>query len=88
MMAKPIFQQALLQFSVSHDPSEIILICWFDAREPFLIIITAKYLCGKRDTFFAVFFDGIKLNRTAFIWNKCFVLINLNSHFWSCILAE
>ncbi len=27
------------QFSVSHDPSEIILICWFAAQETFLIII-------------------------------------------------
>jgi len=25
------FSASLLQSSVSHDPSEIILICWFDA---------------------------------------------------------
>ncbi len=31
-MAKLNFQQSLLQSSVSHDPSEIILICWFDAQ--------------------------------------------------------
>ncbi len=38
-MVKLIFfyQQALLQSSVSHDPSEIILICWFGAKETFLI---------------------------------------------------
>ncbi len=29
MMAKLNFQQSLLQFSVSRDPSEIILICLF-----------------------------------------------------------
>ncbi len=29
------FQQPLLQSSVSHDPSEIILIGWFDAQEHF-----------------------------------------------------
>ncbi len=27
------FQQPLLQFSVSHDPSEIFLICWFATQE-------------------------------------------------------
>ncbi len=31
-----------LQSSVSHDPSEIILICWIDAKETFLIIIIAE----------------------------------------------
>ncbi len=30
---------SLLQLSVSHDPSEIILIYWFGAQETFLIII-------------------------------------------------
>ncbi len=30
---------SLLRSSVSHDPSEIILICWFAAQESFLIII-------------------------------------------------
>ncbi len=33
------FSASLLQSSVSHDPSEIILICWFDAQETFIIII-------------------------------------------------
>ncbi len=32
------FQQPLIQSSVSHDPSEIIVICWFAAQETFLII--------------------------------------------------
>jgi len=27
------FSASLLQSSVSHDPSEIILICWFDVYE-------------------------------------------------------
>ncbi len=30
---------SLLQSLVSHDPSEIILICWFGDQETFLIII-------------------------------------------------
>ncbi len=44
--------------SVSHDPSEIILICWFAAQEAFMIIIdvenscAAEYFCGNRDTFY------------------------------------
>ncbi len=36
------FSAPLLQSSVSHDPSEIILICWIDAKETFLIIINAE----------------------------------------------
>ncbi len=38
-MTKLNFQHPLLQSSVSRDPSEIILICWFDAQETFIIII-------------------------------------------------
>ncbi len=37
-MIKAEFSVSLLHSSVSH-PSEIILICWFDAQETFLIII-------------------------------------------------
>ncbi len=33
------FKMSFIQSSVSHDPSEIILICWFAAQETFLIII-------------------------------------------------
>ncbi len=33
MMAKLAFQQLLLQSSVSHDPSEIFLICWLAAQK-------------------------------------------------------
>ncbi len=44
--AKLHFQQPSFQSSVSHDPSEIILICWFAAQETFLIIIQYwKQLC-------------------------------------------
>ncbi len=37
------FSASLLQFSVSHDPSEIILICWFAVQETF-IFINVEYL--------------------------------------------
>jgi len=33
-----IYIASLLQSSVSHDPSEIILICWFAAQETSLIM--------------------------------------------------
>ncbi len=36
-MANQNYQQPLLQSSVSQDPSEIILMCWFDAQETFII---------------------------------------------------
>ncbi len=37
-MTKLNFQQA----SVSHDPSEIILMCWFGAQETFLLLSVLK----------------------------------------------
>ncbi len=37
-----LFFLILLQSSVSHDPSEIILMCWFGAQETFLIIIVGN----------------------------------------------
>jgi len=54
----------LLQSSVSHDPSEIILIWWSPAQETFLIIINvenrcaASYFCGNHDTFLQ---DSVKV---------------------------
>jgi len=33
------------EFSVSHDFSEIILICWFGAQETFLNIINVENSC-------------------------------------------
>ncbi len=52
------FSASLLQSSVSHDPSEIILICWFGAQKN--IIIKAENLCGlllKPWYMFLRFFD-------------------------------
>ncbi len=36
----------VLNSSESHDPSEIILICWFGAQEAFLIIINVENSCA------------------------------------------
>ncbi len=38
VMAKLNFQQPLLQSSVSHGSSEIILMCWFGAQETLILI--------------------------------------------------
>ncbi len=45
-MIKAEFSASLLQSSVSHDPSEIILICWFTAQETFLIINNFENSCA------------------------------------------
>jgi len=39
---------------LSHDPSEITLIWWFDTQETFTIIISElqQYYCASRDIFF------------------------------------
>ncbi len=41
-MGKLNFQQPLLQYAVSHNPSEVILICWFDAEEKLLLFYIMK----------------------------------------------
>ncbi len=45
-LIKAVFSASLLQSSVSHDPSEIILICWFAAQETFLIILNVENCCA------------------------------------------
>ncbi len=37
------YSASLLQSSVSHDPSEIIIICWFAAQETFLISLENSF---------------------------------------------
>ncbi len=77
------FSASLLQSSVSHDPSEIILIYWFAARETFLIIINvengcaASYFCGNRDAFyFSRFFDKQKVKKNRiYLKKKSFVTL-------------
>ncbi len=62
---------SLLQSSVSHDPSDIILIFRFSAQEGFLIIITvenscaAQYFCGNSDK-----------NIQESLWNRKFKIQN------------
>ncbi len=72
-MAKLNFQQPLLQSSVSHNPSEIILICSFGAQETFIFIIMnvenscASHFCENHNTFIWDSSINRKFNRTAFI---------------------
>ncbi len=40
--AKPNFQHHYEQSSVSHDPAEIILICWFGAQKYVLLLSVLK----------------------------------------------
>ncbi len=55
----------ITQSSVPHYPSEIIIICWFDAQETFIIIIInvenssyfASYFSGNCDNFYVRIFD-------------------------------
>ncbi len=60
MMAKLNFQQSLPQSSVSHDPSEIILICWFGAQETFFVVLFNIFLWKL------CFFKDFQMNRHLF----------------------
>ncbi len=49
------FSASLLQSSVSYDPSEIIIICWFAAQETLSIEnCCASYLCANHDALFFI----------------------------------
>ncbi len=63
MMAKQNFHQPLLKSSVSHDPSEIILISLFAAQETLLIIINVGIFVN---TFFQGYLINKKFQRTVF----------------------
>ncbi len=71
---------SFLQSSVSHDPSEIILIGLFNAQETFLIIINVENSCScaaydlwisdfKFLHLFAYWFIR-QFKRTVFIWDR------------------
>ncbi len=58
------FQQPLLQCSVSHDHSEIILICGFSAQETFIIIRICLMNRNFKRTEILWFFLNRQTNRT------------------------
>jgi len=57
VLAKLIFQKPLLQSSVSHNTSEILQICWFNAHKAFLII-GVENICTFVDFFNFFLFTG------------------------------
>ncbi len=59
-MAKLNFQQPLLQFSVSHDHLQIILICRFAAKETFLTFNVEHILWKSLNIFFQDYLINIK----------------------------
>ncbi len=78
--AKLNYLQSLLQFSVSHDPLDIIFVCWFAAQESFIIIHVENVIVSihnqvvlviiflKTDTDFHNYLMNKKLKRTAFLY--------------------
>ncbi len=59
---KAVFSASLLQSSVSQDPSEIILICWFTVQQTFIIIINVKNGCNIQYFVETQYFYFIKKN--------------------------
>ncbi len=65
------FSASLLQSSVSHDPSEIILICWFCAQETWpitIIIINTENITLLNiflDFFSTGFFDALNVRKNS-----------------------
>jgi len=58
------FSASLLQSSVSHDPSEIILICLFAAHiSCYFQCWKPLYFCGSHDTFSPDNFDEIESSK-------------------------
>ncbi len=96
------WKQSLLQSSVWHDPSEIILIVYFGAQETFPIIINAEnsfaavHFCGKHD-FFHESFMKKKANKNNILFeifcniSNVFTVILMhdrNTHFLKKILIN
>ncbi len=68
--------------SVSQDPSEIILICWFAVQETIIIKVenscAAQYFCGNCDIPPRILWK-MENKKTAFIWNKCCCFLSVLS---------
>ncbi len=62
------FSASLLQSSVSHDPSEIILICWFADHETFFIIKTVETVNIKTFKTVVLFNIFVEIVKKYFFW--------------------
>ncbi len=60
------FSASFLQSSVSHDPSEIILIYWLNAQETYIIIINVENSCAA--SYFVDFFFFICMSSNEQVW--------------------
>ncbi len=93
-----LFSASLLQSSVSHDPSEIILICWFAAQQTFLIIVNVESSCAYIYTFISLWkicflrwIESLKkhlFERENFIMTLLSLLNNLMHHWLTKILSN
>ncbi len=77
---------------MSHDPSEIILICWFAAQETFLIIINKKIIIIKKKTvvLFNVFVEILINFFFRILWwkvQKKSITLCLYCHFYVILLS-
>ncbi len=88
-MAKLNFQQPLLQSSVSHDSTEIILICWFRAEETFLLIINVeKTYVLLNISLMSRKFQKNSIINVFFVTLKMFYCYFLLNHYWIKLLIS
>jgi len=74
---KAVFSASLLQVSVLHGPSEMILICWFVGQETLLIINVKNTVSYFVETLISrIYFQDSLINR-----KHLFLNINL---LWNC----
>ncbi len=81
-MIKAEFSPSFLQYSVSHDPSEIILICWFAAQETFLIILNFEY-CYAASYFCEKWYNSVLCKIKTYTFIFFFNNVALNQRLWS-----
>ncbi len=81
------FSALSLQYSISHDPSEIIRICWFCAQETFKLLQLLSVL--KRIVLFLIYLSDWMSDENTFpkninylkLWIKCILLsVSINVH--------
>ncbi len=83
-MAKAEFSASLLQSSVSYDPSEIILMCWFGAQKSFIIIINFENSSAVYFFFFLLFFneEKVQINSIYNVNIRFLFIYFLSFEFW------
>ncbi len=73
--------QPLLKFSVSHDPSETIIICWYVLNKHLLLklkMVVLLTIFGNSDVFVSAFYDEYIILHKKNYWYVC-VYIQLKS---------